>query len=743
MDIYNILKNQRFNMSTTPFISEIREQGGLLYTFPSASEDFTFSITKQKKRFVFSKFALLDIPDIKDQSTGVNGLGIDKIPSAFLRYDGADWNKTFAESFQNYCLNFESMILSSSSYNENHPRTVSERVFFKWLKETGAIRFREANIGNPEDGGERTRKTGTGETGKRFVEEDQTELYSSVVKYIGNIDIVNSVKYKGTSYLELYTLVPNDVGSTPKVLFKSIVDDSNYSHSSAYTNFAESPLDNEYLAGRSYNDEHPSGLDTHAYFDSDTSTYQNGSTGINEYSMFIKKSGEDDFAEGWWFTNPQANTYFTEPTKLNDYRNDILKIEGYKESVATEKIWTRSRLDGITIDFDLANSYSDNLDGKYKTFEDYNRSESAGNFSFNAVLIYYDLIDDNKPTETTTNLFGVLFLNNVTDTVTNGGQIERFKKYKPNSVSRQNGNSYAFTPKIKLDINAQDSNVVDNVNDYNNFSMHLFLDALKSLQKAGDALIQNSSEIQLLKQKVEDVEDLVLTSENLTTINQKLDDINSTIESTGFLLANSKEIISLIDRNYQEILNIYKNYTSVNMAYNLDVLASGYGVYLDKSINGKVKIGNSYNGYGLNDKYFVDVTDLSGSQDGLGYYSVHELKEFGNYIKYFTDKNDKGKTTDFKNYYLSLYVDDSKVSWKDGQTLKLVFSDKYIFSDSIENAIVVYTDSKNYTKSKNGKYSLEICKLTPQDFEERNGKVIVEIICMSWEKSIFTFDVLN
>ena len=44
---------------------------------------------------------------------------------------------------------------------------------------------------------------------------------------------------------------------------------------------------------------------------------------------------------------------------------------------------------------------------------------------------------------------------------------------------------------------------------------------------------------------------------------------------------------------------------------------------------------------------------------------------------------------------------------------------------------------------KNGKYSLEICKLTPQDFEERNGKVIVEIICMSWEKSIFTFDVLN
>lgn len=729
-------------MSITPFISEIREQGGTFYTFPSASEDFTFSITKQKKTFTFSKFVLLDLPDIKDQSTGINGLGVDKLPSAFLRYDGADWNKTFIESFQNYCLNLESLMVQDKDYNENTPRTVSERVFFKWLKEIGAIRFREANVGNPEDGGERTRKTGTNETGKRFVEEDLSDTYNSVVKYIGNIDIVNTVKYKGTSFLEIYTHVPNDVGSTPKVLFKSLVDDDFYKYGKVFTNNAENPLDNEYLTGRSYNDEHPSGLDTHAYFDSDTATYQNGSTGVNEYNMFIKKSGSDTFEEGWWFTSPQANSYFTEPTKLNDYRNDILKIEGYKESVATEQIYTRSRLDGIVIDFDLANSYSDNLSGQYKTFEDYNRSENASNFSFNTVLIYYDLTDDANPLENTTNLFGVLFLNNVTDTVTNGGQLERFKKYKPNSVSRQNGNSYSFKPNLKLDLNAQDTQIFDSVNEYNNFSMHLFLDALKSLQKAGDVILSNSSEIQLIKQKVEDVEDLVLTSENLETINQRLDDIDNTIESASFLLGNSKEIVSLIDRNYQEILNIYKNYTSVDMAYNLDVIASGYGIELDKSINGKVKVLNKSAGYGINDKYFIDVADLS-SSDGTSYYTIHELKEFPNYVKYFTDKTEVGKQTDFKNNYISLYVDDSKVSWKNGQSFKIVFSDKFIFSQSIEKAFVVYTDSKNYIKSKDGKYSLEICKLSPQDFGERNGKVIVEIICMNWEKSIFTFDILN
>jgi hypothetical protein len=56
-----------------------------------------------------------------------------------------DNNVNLAESFQNYALNLESLLLSRPAYKKNERLTVSERVFWKWLKELGAIRFQDAN----------------------------------------------------------------------------------------------------------------------------------------------------------------------------------------------------------------------------------------------------------------------------------------------------------------------------------------------------------------------------------------------------------------------------------------------------------------------------------------------------------------------------------------------------------------------------------------------------------------------
>jgi uncharacterized protein (UPF0147 family) len=56
----------------------------------------------------------------------------------------ADPNINFTESFQNYALNLEELIISDSDFDNTIRRSVAERVFFKWLKETGAMRFRAA-----------------------------------------------------------------------------------------------------------------------------------------------------------------------------------------------------------------------------------------------------------------------------------------------------------------------------------------------------------------------------------------------------------------------------------------------------------------------------------------------------------------------------------------------------------------------------------------------------------------------
>ena len=89
----------------------------------------------------------------------------------FDTIDGAIWsgglkgdpNVNFTESLQNYALNLEELIISDATYDNTTNLTVTERVFFKWLKECGALRFREASV---------LEQAGTA-TGLRFVEEDE------------------------------------------------------------------------------------------------------------------------------------------------------------------------------------------------------------------------------------------------------------------------------------------------------------------------------------------------------------------------------------------------------------------------------------------------------------------------------------------------------------------------------------------------------------------------------------------
>ena len=72
----------------TPYIRPIAQQGGTFFTFSSAGEDFTLSFNENTARsFKFSKFALLRIPDISDNSDrrNENLLRLTAIPGANKR----------------------------------------------------------------------------------------------------------------------------------------------------------------------------------------------------------------------------------------------------------------------------------------------------------------------------------------------------------------------------------------------------------------------------------------------------------------------------------------------------------------------------------------------------------------------------------------------------------------------------------------------------------------------------------
>ena len=409
-------------MATTPFIRPLQVQGGTFYSFSSSAEDLSFTFNNSINKFKFSKFALLNIPSINNGDPLGNSLKLNAPDSAFIDYASnagqiitSNQNINFSQSFQSYCLNLESTILSATDYNSDIKQTVAERVFFKWLKEIGGIRYQQANSSQVSSLLNQNNVTLVNDLPVnqiRWVEGDPAAgvtgsygltgaTYNRVVQYVGNLDIVNSVKNNNNTYSEVYVYVPTKDGNTPTVLFKNNLD-TNYYPDYSWTNNPADPLNDEYLQGRAYDELNPSGLTNLAIFDDDV-------LGAPTASYIDTDDGATG-AGNWYSPRAIANTYFTDST-FTDPTSLILT----KTYSASSQTYVRTKLDSVGIDFDPDSYQQIVSDPSISTIEEFNSTAAATDFEFNAVLIYYDVYDPANPIDSATNLYGVLFLDDIQD----------------------------------------------------------------------------------------------------------------------------------------------------------------------------------------------------------------------------------------------------------------------------------------------------------------------------------------
>lgn len=713
-----------------PLIKPIRLQGGSFYTFSSASEDLGLTFNNSQKKFKFSKFALLNIPDIKNPASGENFIGLSNSPGAYAEIDGTKTvNDYFAESFQNYCLNLEAIVSSDPTYDPSVDRSVSERVFYKWLKEIGAIRFQEAANG----------QTSSSVYGVRWVEESDSPTYKKVVRYVGDINILNSVRNNFNAFSEIYIYIPTSHGNTPTVLFNSVAD-ANYGPNRVYTNTPVNPLAAEYLYGRDAASVQPAGLSTLAFYDSDTFTFTvTDPFGAPADYYYYDTTTATWIQQGnpgfqWWFTNPVANTYFTQPGSFGDSANDIFKIQSINKSVE----FRRSRLDGVGVEFDTA-VYAgiNNTAAGLTDFGKFNETASAQTFDFNAVLIYYDLYDPANPANSTTNLFGVLFLDNVDPLPAGGGYIPRLTKYKPNSLTGDNGNSYAFRINLKFDVNTQDTAIETNINDYNPFSLQMYMEALNEMNQAIEILLANNVVVNDLQVKFAELQDFILTNENAEELQLRLANLEDSINDNAAIFANTGNILNLIQRNYQEITNIYQNKTSVEMSYNLDILVPGQGIFLDKSSAGSVKVVNTNQMFNLGTQPLVSIlTDFAANPSNYSY--VTKLLDFTNYLK-ITDGTPNNPYIVDRD--VIIYIDDSTKAWQKGQVMRLSF----VNGIDLDNTngkfnFIIYSDALD--KLNTGfPYSAEIGFVSFLEFEKKDNSPIIELVCLDPATYTFAVDI--
>ena len=107
-------------MSATPFIKPLSLSGGTFYTFTSATEDINVLFNSSDSSFRFSKFALLNLPDMATPTNGDNFLQWDAVEGDFSSGFSTTSNGIrLANSLQNYALNFERMLTARPGYDRN------------------------------------------------------------------------------------------------------------------------------------------------------------------------------------------------------------------------------------------------------------------------------------------------------------------------------------------------------------------------------------------------------------------------------------------------------------------------------------------------------------------------------------------------------------------------------------------------------------------------------------------------
>jgi hypothetical protein len=726
-------------MAKTPFIRPLQIQGGTFYTFSSSAEDLGMTFNNSTNKFVFSKFALLNIPNFDNSSSSeTNYVRLNGPDGAFL-----DWanntqkiitgnsNIDFSQSFQSYCLNLESTILGSDEYDATKKQNISERIFFKWLKELGAIRFRPANSSEVVSSLNQTAVSIVNDlpvTQKRYVEGDVTigttgaygmtgSVYNRVVQYVGSLDIVNSVTNNNNSYSEIYVYVPTGAGNTPTVLFKNIVD-SNYYPDYQWTNNPINPLNDEYLYGRNYTEINPSGLTSLAIYDDDvlgspTASYVD--TGLSS----VPVSGN------WYSPRDTANTYFTD-SLFTDSSNYLLTKTANSNSLT----YVRSKLDSIGIDFDPDSYQAIMQDTSISTLEEYNSTPSASDFEFNAVLIYYDVYDPANPNDRATNLYGVLFLDDVNSS---SGDIfiPRTQKKKPNPVTGLNGNSYVFKINLKFDSDIDQTGVEQAINDYSPFSLSMFMDAMNVLQDSSAALNNSVSQFVDLSNRVTNLENLALTTETILNFNSRISVIEQSLAANQALFNNTQSIINLINQNYDLTRSILNNQTSVEVSYNLDAINQGIGVNIDRSVKNLVTISNSSQDFNIGKNKGYGILTQTGD-------NVIELLDFSNYFKHINNGTEINLTGD-----MTIRIDDTKVKWKNGQRFRISFGDSIYPQSSI---ITIVTDSQGLyplSAPSGGIYSTTIVVLDDSVFSDWGHKPVFDIVCIDDQNLLFQVDVIG
>lgn len=356
-------------MPYTPILKRLNKKSTTFYTFGSASNDLSKCLgNTSTKEFIFSHFVCLNLPDIANSQrqgspSSPNSAQLDNPLN--VNPDNQQKSSSYLVSryFQDYVLNFEEHLLANTtiSPSDSEPdKTPAERVFWHWLKKTGAIKFIEADT-----------QVTSGRT--RYIEDESNNNYKRIVQYIGDIDVTNNVDLNNEAYTEIYIHIPAESGNTPTVLFDSI-SNSWYEDGKTYSNTGS---DQAYIYGQTTS--HDDGqydsavVDTNAMYDNNPS-YITGDVGQDCFCIDFDIESYNEI-----MTNASINTIqdFNKSTLADTFEFNTVLL--YYDVLDVSSGKKTSNLYGVLFLSDVITSDQPNIPDYFQRFPKYKPVEGAYN----------------------------------------------------------------------------------------------------------------------------------------------------------------------------------------------------------------------------------------------------------------------------------------------------------------------------------------------------------------------------
>jgi hypothetical protein len=253
------------------------------------------------------------------------------------------------------------------------------------------------------------------------------------------------------------------------------------------------------------------------------------------------------------------------------------------------------------------------------------------------------------------------------------------------------------------------------------------------LQEATRVLLQSQNSLIDINNRVNALETMIFSQEDVNELKDRMTTIEAQVNNAQLALSSSTSIIDLIANTNDTITQIINGTIPVNLQYNTDVLREGPGIALDKSTPNKVKITNIVQQFNINGLYIdnlfttpiTSTSPLDLNQTLIKAYT--RLEQFTNMIRINTVNT---ALSDIK-----IYIDDSSISFKEGQTIRFSFDTTLNINGK---NIIIYTDKLD--RFGFGSLGYAIATISTADI---STKPIFELICIDEINYIFAIDILK